>query len=670
MLEEDVEFEQADLQGEEDGFNPGFADDGMDEDMDEDMDEMVEGPGVWGLMGQEVTVAFGKSSGENLGHLLKMNERASFFQAEAFGRAVQALASNGDLDEFSDFFMGDMHSQSFMKFLQDPESGVSLLDKAVFPPMYVAFRAKEGELEQTAQMVASSMMIFGMAGEMVQPVELETGGSKFLGYKLLGSKIAEMMELSREGMEEEMDNGMTPETMDALIRMIAKKNMVFATGTIGDYVVMMIGGDEAALQLVAEPKDSMGGSEKMGFIDEFADKPMLMVSYGDQAALKNIIDQAGGLATYAMGFRAGIAASEGLGEMRDIEELLQLFSEREKALLALGSTDAFGMVAYLDQGLKIDSFGGHDKGGVDWKASTRLAHLGNDPENLMFLSYPSNAAYNEQLTGYLELIAETTYALAIKFSDLQLEDPKMAEMNEYLKFFDKGFREDMLGLYQAISGDLMDGLGQESVFLVDMKGSMPAVAGVPQVLVDEARVPRMAMIAPVTDRAKLANAWKKMDAHSTAVLAKVSEMAETKIPMQKPISSEKDGMVTWFISMPFFQDNFLPSVTLNDQWFVASTSKVQATDLIGKASLGGDSGSGIKFRMNFNLLSEYADAMLKMAEKNADAVFTDEDARNHFDEKKSTYLKWIEASREFDSMSWDVRKEDGLVRSRIHFKMN
>ncbi len=626
-------------------------------------DEIAEDSGAWTLLGQEVTVAFGKTSGEQMGHLLKMNERMSFFQAAAFGKAVQAVAKSGNMEEFGELLGGDMQSESFTEFLEDPESGVALLDKAVFPPMYFAFRAKQGELEQAAQMVSSSMAIFGMAGEMAAPVSIETGGSKFVGYKLIGEKVAKMVAENRESMEETMK----PETVDALIATLSKKNMIFATGTIGEYVVLMIGGDEASLQLVAEPKNSLGASDKMKFIDEFGDKPFLSVSYGDQAALKTVIDQAGGAASYALGFRDGIADGD---QMRDIEELLQLFAEREKALLALGSTSAFGMVAYLDDGLKIDSFGGHDKGGVDWNAPTRLAHLGDNADNLFFLNYPSNAAYNQQVSEYLELIAETAYAMAIKFSALEIEDPKMKQMKEYLKLFDTGFREDMLALYQAASGDLMDGLGQEIVFLIDLKGALPAVAGVPQDVVNEAKAPRLALLAPIADRAKLGKAWETINTHSTTLLAKASELTKKKIPMQKPISSEKDGMITWFIAMPFFQDDFLPSVTLNNDWFVASSSKLQAGDLIGKAALGGDAGQGIKFRMNFNLLSNYAEEMLKVAEKNKDSLMKDEAARNEFMSNKTSILKVIEATREFESMTWDVRKEDGLVRSRIHFKMN
>ena len=131
--------------------------------------------------------------------------------------------------------------------------------------------------------------------------------------------------------------------------------------------------------------------------------------------------------------------------------------------------------------------------------------------------------------------------------------------------------------------------------IVDLKGSAPAVPGVAQEVVDKAKVPRFSIVAPVTDRAKLAASWDKINTTLTGTLAKVGEMTGQQIPMQKPISSEKGGNTTWFFPLPFFTDDFLPSVTVGDKWFVASSSKNQALDLIAKADAGGspatDSGS-------------------------------------------------------------------------------
>ena len=90
-----------------------------------------------------------------------------------------------------------------------------------------------------------SMGMFGMAGEMAAPVEFKTGGASFAGYKLLGAKMAEAMEAERESMEEDL----SPKIVDGILGALKKKNLVAVTGTIGDYVVFMIGGSEESLKL-------------------------------------------------------------------------------------------------------------------------------------------------------------------------------------------------------------------------------------------------------------------------------------------------------------------------------------------------------------------------------------------------------------------------------------
>ena len=206
--------------------------------------------------------------------------------------------------------------------------------------------------------------------------------------------------------------------------------------------------------------------------------------------------------------------------------------------------------------------------------------------------------------------------------------------------------------------------------VMDLKGNMPAIPGVPQKVVDEAKAPRMTLLAPVKDRAKLKESWEKVNTHTTSLLATVSEMAGEKIPMQKPISSEKDDMTTWFFSMPFFQDDFLPSVTVSDEWFAASTSKTQTIDLMSKAAAGGAQGEGIRFHVNFQAITAYASEMLDMADKNSADLFPDEFALKGFQENKVEIKELIDACREFESLSWTARKENGVVRNSMHFRMN
>ncbi len=629
------------------------------------LEEMGEAPDAMTLLGQEVTFAMGNTTGEQMGHLLTVNQRMAYFQAKAFGKAVQVYAKSGDMEEFSTMMAEEMEEGLLKSMLEDSESGIALLEKAEMPPLYIAFRAKEGEIEQAAQLVNGTMGIFSMAEEMAAPVEFETGGAKFAGYKLLGAKMVELMEADRES----MDEAIGAKSADDIMGVLKKKNLVVATGTIGEYVVMLIGDSEESLKLVADVKDSLVATDALNFSDAYADKKLLSMIYGEKQMLGELMEATGGAGAYALGMRDGISGGGGLGETRDIEGMLQLVADTEKELLTLGSASDYGMVAYTEEGLKIESFGGSDRGSVDWGAKTKLAHLGDSGNNMLFLNVPSNAAYNDKMGAYLEVIVETVYAATVKFAELEIEAPEMEEMRQYTKMFDTQFREDLVGLYGALNDSMSDGLENETAIVMDLNGSMPAIPGIPQKVVDEAKAPRFTMLAPVKDRAKLKKSWELVNKHSTSLFAKMSEMTGEEIPMQKPISSEKDGMTTWFFSMPFFQDDFLPSATVSDNWFAASTSKTHATDLMSKAAAGGQTGEGIKFYVNFTAITSYAKDMLQMVDDNAAEIFPEESAANDFKENKADMESLIEACSEFESLHWTSRKENGIVRSSMHFRV-
>lgn len=650
IIEEDVI--EPDAEQGDDGFAPEEG-------------EFGAAPSPWTLLGREVTFAMGKTAGEQTGHLLSAYRRMGYFQARAFGKAAQVYAKTGDMDEFSEFMAQEMGENLMKNLVDDSESGVALWEKAQVPPLYIAFRAKEGELEQAAQLVNEGMGMFAMAGEMAAPVEFETGGSKFAGYKILGEEIAKLMETDRE----EMDESIGAKNADSIIAAMKQKNLVVATGTVGEYVVVLIGGSEEAMSLAPEMKDSLVASGGLNFADPYADKKLLTLIYGKKAMWDDIIESAGGISSYALGIRDGIAGGGGLGETRDLEGMLQIVADREKDLLALGGSNDLGMVAYTEDGLKVENFGGYDKGAVDWGAKTKLSHLGDSGDNMLFMSVPSNASYDEKMGDYLEAIVETLYAATVKFAELEIEAPEMEEMRQYTMLFDTQFRKDLVGLYGALSASLSEGLGNEMALVMDLNGNMPAVPGIPQKVVDEGKAPRITLMAPVKDRAKLKESWERVNTHSTSLLAVISEMSGEDIPMQKPISSDKDGMTTWFFSFPFFQDDFLPSVTVSDDWFAASTSKTQATDLMSKAKAGGADGEGIKFYVNLGTITTYAQEMLDMVDRNAAEILPGEFAVEEFKEDKEEMQALIDACREFESLNWTASKKDGILHNSIHFRM-
>lgn len=623
-----------------------------------DAAEDAEPVGPAALFGTEFTVALGKSTGAQTANLVTLGNRVNYHRMRIIAKALLDCAKSGDFSDMTEALAG-MDGEELAKGLaNDPKAGVALFEKMSMPPFYIAFRTTAEQRAAAAQQLASlTEQIPMFAGEVSEPAEVEKAGAKFAGQKISGAKIAEQMGEDRD----EMDETLGKETTDQLIAALGKKDLYVVSGTLGDYVVLYIGGSLDGLSFADSPANSMVAGDKLAFCDAYASKELAAVVYGQKEMLDAVAAATGGLTDVVDGLRDGIAGSDLLGDTRDLETLLRMVGEREAALRKLAVNDTMGLAAFFEEGLKVESFGGTDNGAMDWKTPSKLATLGDSDDVLLFASMTSTAAYDEKVRAYGEAVMETAYAITMKAADLKIESDELAQFKGMAQMFDTKFRADIVSVWNALSGDMGAGLGNESALVVDLKGAMPAVPGVPQPVVDEVKVPRVSVIAPVADRAKLSGAWDKINTSATSILGKVSEMTGQDIPMQKPISSEKDGFTTWFFSFPFFNDDFMPSVTVGDKWFAASTSKVQALDLIQKADKATTPKDGLWFKLDFNTLRKYSDETVAVLEKNKDALGMDES-----DLKQAR--KVIAATEDLDKLTIHARREDGKLRSSVHFK--
>jgi hypothetical protein len=339
-------------------------------------------------------------------------------------------------------------------------------------------------------------------------------------------------------------------------------------------------------------------------------------------------------------------------------------------LLGLAKTEALGGLIVLEDGVKFELFGGTDRGGVDFAAAHQLGGLGESDDVLLFANWVGTPEYSKRAREYGEVIVESAYAMAEKVAGLKMEDSEeLAQFQQGFALFNEKFRADALGLWDAVS-TADSGLGNEGALVVDLKGTMPPLPGVPQELVDAGRFVRASLVSPVTDRAKLKDSWAKLDGSMTKILKTVSEMSGEEIPMQKPISSEKNGLMTYFFSFPFFTDDFMPSVTVGDKWFVASTSKLQALDLVTAAD-GAKAGprTGAWLELDFDVLRKFAGEWVALLEKNGEAALGGPEQFAAFKEQLPRIQKGLAAFEEFDEMSVSEFKEGGKLRTSLHFKM-
>jgi len=238
-----------------------------------------------------------------------------------------------------------------------------------------------------------------------------------------------------------------------------------------------------------------------------------------------------------------------------------------------------------------------------------------------------------------------------------------------LDLFDQKFRGDAVGIWKALSGDLASGLGSEAAIIIDMNGSLPKVPGVPRAVIKEGKIPHIAYASVVSDRSKLQASWKKINASVENLLATASEMSGKEIPMQDMMSSEKEGLTTWWTSIPFTGNDFLPSVSVSDKLFFASTSKSYSEQLAARFKQGGgEARKGAWLQVDFKVLNQYAVQWMDLVDKNADAIFRRESAKADFKANKAMIYEVIKACELIESLTVHTRREGGRTRTSFHLK--
>jgi len=139
--------------------------------------------------------------------------------------------------------------------------------------------------------------------------------------------------------------------------------------------------------------------------------------------------------------------------------------------------------------------------------------------------------------------------------------------------------------------------------------------------------------------------------------------------MPKPMSSQSNDLVTWFFPAPFFTDDFTPSITLNDKWFITSTSKKHAVQLAKSADSSSSGKTGAYISVDFDAFSAFGKKWFEVLKDNKEEMLTlNENLAAEFESNEENVSTGIEATKDLDQLEIHVRREGAVSRTTIHFK--
>ncbi|MEE2624319.1 MAG: hypothetical protein VYA46_08830 [Verrucomicrobiota bacterium] len=651
------------------GGNPDF-----------DLENLEENPEVQmitALLGEEIFLGVGNDVSGQLSNLVAFNESYSRHSMKALVQTATAFLTGEGPDENNPEAALQASLMPLLGgLIGDPKGGMGVLEKAQMPPLTLGFKVsdeeKRGQLfEIAAQGIGAMLEEIGPDGEgFAEAVNLERAGSKFTGLRIKGEElVASMPPDVKEGLAQFMDAA----TVDKLMKILESKNIVVAIGVHENYLVGFLGSSADDLQIAASPAESLLSRPEAAFMKSFAGKRLLSFA----TVSKELQDSSKGRSIFgsmATGLKEGLAETEAFGDLQDLEVLLGLIAEQERAILNLHTFTPGGSVAFLEEGLKIEVFGGAEVPNVDLDTPRRYAGLGKDDGVFLFANWVSNPSYTEKALEYVETLGQTIYLAARQLARMDLPDEIAAdfeEMTDGFGMFDEQIRPHFLELWSGLRGDLVAGLGEEGAVVVDLKGALPTVPGLPQLVVDEGKAPRIAMLAPIKDKKKLGDSWDNAEKALNGILKIVSEMTGENIPMQRPMSSEKNDLKTWFFPFPFQTDDFVLNVSVDEKNFFASTSKSYIQDLSAKLEKAevDPAAKGAYFNVNFAALNAYLNDWIKLLEEKQDDIFGEgsPDAEDIM-EALPMVKKAVAGLGELKNIRGHTRKEDGVLRTSVHFR--
>ena len=617
---------------------------------------------------EEYFSAYGPGTAENFDLGVKFFERLLYFGAKTAVFLGDSYVKDGD----------DSNAWSTPKlFMEGPLKGapkevIQMLADFDMSPVYQGSKVsnKESRDALALQMEQGLALLPMMFDDAVEPITIKRGDAEFKGYKVVGSKLAAKIDdKTVKQMQEVFDIA----DIESFKKNVASKNLIAVSGVIDDYVVMFLGKSEKDLVFVDKVEDSVCANEKMVFIDPYIDKDILSAGYYEA----DVVKKAGNMGAlgYRMvgslmrGFRDGLANASSLGDTQDVEVLLESLEKQGDALAKMFTVTDSGFVVYLEDGVKAELYGGAKIPALDLEKTHKLASMGTGENTVFFANWVNDKNYNQKVLEYVDTLGETTYLLTQRVANLDTEDVSIKQMKGVLDMFDGTFRKDTLAMWQAIRGDFSEGLGAESAIVVDVNGVLPKIPNVPEVILKEGKSPRISYVSTVDDRSKLQASWTQINGSLENILKSVGKMTGDEIPMQVPMSSEKDGLKTWFVPVPFQNDDFVPSISVSDQLFFASTSKTFSEGLAAKFKAGGgDARKGAWVHVDFKTLNEYSLQWLNLVAEHVAEVIPMKSAQEDFKANKPMIEKAIKALGSVEDLTIHTWNEGGRSRSSFHLK--
>ena len=595
-------------------------------------------------VGKELFMIFSGGSGEQLERISFISNLISDLNMQNAGFTAAGLGQQGGAE------MMETMLNELRKGLKDGNSDLSnALEKLQFPPIILGSKVSDGADE----VIASLNELAGQLPPGFTVSNTTVGGGEFTSWKLVLQDVITEAQVAtfNEFLKDE-------QASNRLAEILRKKTIEFSFGKIDNYLVFALGSDKRHLDFVSKPEESILAAKAFGFGDPFLSKKLVGYSFLSNAILASGTS-GGQFQRMANSFSAGLV--NGDAEMKKLGGLVQQLAGHMDKLTKRGSQTHVG-VTYMENGLHGESVGGYTSELIDWQAKSQFANSAPADAAMVFSSV-ANPKYRGESIAMLE----TVFSIVDTGSNIWAKNTA----NQQVAGMKAMFGGDLSKVWGIMKGKVLDGLGSQSGVIVDLAGSMPKIPNVPRVVQNEGKAPRIAIASDVKDREKLAAAWDELVPAVNEGLMKIPDQQEgAEVQLPDTISDEGDDIATHFFPAPFLSNDFLPSVSVNDDLFYLSTSKNFSQALAAAAKKPAGEVRGMYMMVDFAKVQRFAEDWIQLALRNSDTMFPDESQALEFQQTAAQLQALMEFTRGIRSLKANrYQEESGAMRSSWHFEI-
>ena len=531
---------------------------------------------------------------------------------------------------------------------------IPALVKCDVPPVLIAFKAVKSK--------ADIDLGFGMAvaqfGAKLPP-GVEIGKFKvadkydFQNVTVDAAKLLEPMgEMIRAHLAELLgDEGKAKQAVETL----KKKHIEIAWGWVGDYLIISLGTDHSHVKFAGSPADSALAIPAVARrASEFAARKPLGIAYAGTAMLEKLH----GKLEFADAFKK---ISDELSTLLKPEHIAAMQADVRKfegkvQVLHAAKFDPMVSVSYWEGGIRAESFGGAQTTALDSAKPLAFASL-LSPAAFVFANSRSNPANDGKVADVIEDGTGMLWGWYEKYGRTMVPENERqgAQMAEMMAL-------PMIKDLWAAGRKLSKALGNETAFIFDLNGNMPKIPNIPPNFAG-GKVPRIAWVAEMKDRAGVSDAWTGF----SKVIKQVATFAPGGVP--DPVMKKEGDAEMHFVEMPIPTDDLLPHVAISKDRWIISTAPSLTKEIVSKSPAAGGSPLGGELRMQVPAICDLAEAWLKVMDKDPATFFHSSTDQKQYAELRPTFGELIKLGRSIRSLELRMFSEEGTSRNSMLLKL-